>query len=212
MGFFFFVFSLDLSLSAAYTLAPTVSLQVSCLPACLCSHFFTKSLTNTRETLVLFSTAGTLQCTWEPSTTLYYPACFSFLFHWVPGLPAVIPLIDKATDPHLEIPVVLHQDCFFSQSPSVDQKPKWQCNTSVSKIRIKTCVKRSSVTSPPSTNLKEPKLHFLILYIWPTPYTSFSNKKITSTVFIKHLLCLFLLLNYFTHTPSTYTSFSLNHA
>jgi len=30
-------------------------------------------------------------------------------------------------------------------------------------------------------------------------------------VFYKHLLCLFLLLNYIIHSPSTHTSFSLSH-
>lgn len=80
MGFFC-VLSLDLSLSAVCTLALTASWQVFCLPVCAAisklSHWHTPG-----DASVLFCLVGMLQCTWEPSATLYYCACFSCVFQY----------------------------------------------------------------------------------------------------------------------------------
>lgn len=63
--------------------------------------------------------------------------------------------------------------------------------------------------NPPNPKLKVSKLQFLIVHIWPALYIWCSNGKINPMALIKHLLCLFLLLNYFIHTPSMHTSSSL---
>lgn len=67
----------------------------------------------------------------------------------------------------------------------------------------------SAAESPKNSKLQVLKIQFLFVYVWPVVYILCSNWKITSMILIKHLLCLFSLLNYFIHTLSRQTSSSI---